>query len=222
MRGERLEISVTFASAKGYIASVPELRAPVVALSLGGLRTRIEGAAADPIIVLQLDALTERRALASIDGKMAEFDEGRARNDLGAWLYPPRQSRLLDPASALMDDVLMHERVSVNVCFDRQRNYVASHPELGSITALSLSGLRKQIDERLCDKDVRLLLDKRARLERRPPTWRREPHERHVGAVGGAGVSFRQHRTCLPHWLGQQCADFVAKVPNCPALIFLL
>jgi hypothetical protein len=36
MRDERLEVSVTFDSAKGYIASAPELLAPVVALSLSG------------------------------------------------------------------------------------------------------------------------------------------------------------------------------------------
>jgi hypothetical protein len=69
MRDDRLEIGVTFDSARGYIASAPELRAPVVALSLGGLRRRIEALLLpdDPIIVLQLDALAEcehrRRAL---------------------------------------------------------------------------------------------------------------------------------------------------------------
>jgi hypothetical protein len=51
-----------------------------------------------------------------------------------------------------MDDVLMHERVSVNVSFDRERGYVATHPELGSITALPLAGLCKRI-EALSGKD---------------------------------------------------------------------
>jgi hypothetical protein len=62
MREDRLEIGVTFDSARGYIASAPELRTPVVALSLGGLRRRIEALLLpdDPIIVLQLDALAER------------------------------------------------------------------------------------------------------------------------------------------------------------------
>jgi hypothetical protein len=78
----------------------------------------------------------------------------------------------------LMDDARMHERVAVNVSFDRERGYVATHPELDSITALSLSGLRKQIDARWRAKDVRLLLDKRARLERDThQAWRREPRE---------------------------------------------
>ena len=42
MSGDRLEVNVTFDTAKGYIASAPELRQPIVALSLGGLRRRIE------------------------------------------------------------------------------------------------------------------------------------------------------------------------------------
>jgi len=39
---ERLEVSVTFVPAKGYVASAPELHAPVTALSLGGRRRRVE------------------------------------------------------------------------------------------------------------------------------------------------------------------------------------
>ena len=35
---ERLEVSVTFVARHGYIASARELRQPVTALSLGGLR----------------------------------------------------------------------------------------------------------------------------------------------------------------------------------------
>jgi hypothetical protein len=42
MRGEQLEVSVTFDERRGYVASAPELRQPVTALSLGGLRKRIE------------------------------------------------------------------------------------------------------------------------------------------------------------------------------------
>jgi hypothetical protein len=42
MREERLEVSVTFDERHGYIGSAPELRSPVVALSLGGLRRKIE------------------------------------------------------------------------------------------------------------------------------------------------------------------------------------
>jgi len=65
MRDDRLEVSVTFDSAKGYISSAPELRTSVVALSLGGLRRRIEVALLpdNSMIVLQLDALAERYRL---------------------------------------------------------------------------------------------------------------------------------------------------------------
>jgi len=41
MREERLEVSVTFDERRGYVATAPELRQPVTALSLGGLRRRI-------------------------------------------------------------------------------------------------------------------------------------------------------------------------------------
>ena len=62
MRDERFEVSVTFDAERGYVASAPELRQPVVALSLGGLRRRIEiMMLPDNVrIVLQLDGLAER------------------------------------------------------------------------------------------------------------------------------------------------------------------
>jgi hypothetical protein len=62
MSGERLEVSVTFDPGKGYIASAPELRQTVVALSLGGLRRKVEALMVPdkPIVVLQLDGLAER------------------------------------------------------------------------------------------------------------------------------------------------------------------
>ena len=52
MREERLEVSVTF---DGYVASAPELRTAVVALSLGGLRREIAMLPDDVRVVLQLD-----------------------------------------------------------------------------------------------------------------------------------------------------------------------
>jgi hypothetical protein len=63
MREERLEVSVTFDERHGYVASAPELRSPVVALSLGGLRRRIEALMVpDSVdVVLQLDGLGRRR-----------------------------------------------------------------------------------------------------------------------------------------------------------------
>jgi hypothetical protein len=60
-------------------------------------------------------------------------------------------------------------RLMVSVTFDEQRGYVASHPELPTITALSLSVLRRRIEERLIGEDhpeVRLVLDRAARVER--------------------------------------------------------
>ena len=62
MREERLEVSVTFDAERGYIASAPELRQPVVALSLGGLRRKVEALMVpdEPIVVLQLDGHAER------------------------------------------------------------------------------------------------------------------------------------------------------------------
>ena len=39
MRDERFEVSVTFDAERGYIASAPELRQPIVALSLASHRS---------------------------------------------------------------------------------------------------------------------------------------------------------------------------------------
>src|SRR3954454_19747082 len=61
MPDERLEVSVTF-DERGYIGNAPELRQAVVALSLGGLRRKIEIAMLpDEVrVVLQFDGLAER------------------------------------------------------------------------------------------------------------------------------------------------------------------
>ena len=61
MREERLEVSVTF-DERGYIGSAPELWSAVTALSLGGLRRKIEALLLpdDVRVVLQLDVLAER------------------------------------------------------------------------------------------------------------------------------------------------------------------
>ncbi len=62
MRDERFEATVTFDERRGYIASAPELRHPIVALSLASLRKRIEIALLpdDVRVVLHLDGLAER------------------------------------------------------------------------------------------------------------------------------------------------------------------
>ena len=59
---ERLEVSVAFVERGGYIASAPELRHPIVALSLASRRKRIEIALLpdDVRVVLHLDGLAER------------------------------------------------------------------------------------------------------------------------------------------------------------------
>ena len=59
---ERLEVSVTFDARHGYIASAPELRQPIIALSLASLRKRIEIAQLpdDLHVILQRDGLAER------------------------------------------------------------------------------------------------------------------------------------------------------------------
>jgi hypothetical protein len=50
-----LEVCVTFDSRRGYVASAPELKAPVVAVSLGGLRHKIANKA-EPIGCLSPDS----------------------------------------------------------------------------------------------------------------------------------------------------------------------
>ena len=86
MPDERLEVSVTF-DERGYIGSAPELRQAVVALSLGGLRRKIEIAMLpdDVRVVLQLDGLVERechrrRAQASLS-RIAQLDQRTALPD---------------------------------------------------------------------------------------------------------------------------------------------
>jgi hypothetical protein len=46
--GERLEVSVTFDAAKGYVATVPDLAESITALSLAVLRRRIGAALLSP------------------------------------------------------------------------------------------------------------------------------------------------------------------------------
>ena len=62
MPDERLEVSVTF-DERGYIGSAPELWSAVTALSLGGLRRKIEALLLpdNVCVVLQLDGRAERK-----------------------------------------------------------------------------------------------------------------------------------------------------------------
>jgi hypothetical protein len=54
---DKLSIAVTFNPDCGYVGTSPELRAPVVALSLGGLRAKVEALISpdDVIVMLNLD-----------------------------------------------------------------------------------------------------------------------------------------------------------------------
>ena len=56
-KGGRFEVAVTFEERRGYVGSAPELCQPVVALSLGGLRRKVEIAMLrdDVIVTLNLD-----------------------------------------------------------------------------------------------------------------------------------------------------------------------
>jgi hypothetical protein len=58
----KLDVTVTYDARHGYIASAPELRQPIIALSLASLRKRIEIALLpdDVRVVLHLDGLAER------------------------------------------------------------------------------------------------------------------------------------------------------------------
>jgi len=62
MSSDRLEVSVTYDASCGYIGSGPGLKAPVVALSLGGLRRKVEALLLpdDLHVVLQLDVRARR------------------------------------------------------------------------------------------------------------------------------------------------------------------
>ena len=56
-KGGRFEVAVTFEERRGYVGSAPELCQPVVALSLGGLRRKVEIAMLrdDVIVTLNFD-----------------------------------------------------------------------------------------------------------------------------------------------------------------------
>src|SRR5258708_27667573 len=107
MPDERLEVSVTF-DEHGYIGSAPELRSAVVALSLGGLRRKIEALLLpDEVeIVLQLDGLAERerhrrRAQAELS-RIAQLDQRTTLPDqclhsAEADVRPPRRKSGFDP-----------------------------------------------------------------------------------------------------------------------------
>jgi len=80
----------------------------------------------------------------------------------------------------------MTERLAINVTFDQQRGYIATHPELQApVVALSLGGLRRKIDAMLVGEEeveVRLTLDRAARVERDARRDAGANRQRHVWA----------------------------------------
>jgi hypothetical protein len=87
MRDDRFEVSVTFDERRGYVATAPELRSPVTALSLGDLRRRIEALMLpDNVNVrLVLDRSAERvgTTIAAVDAAAALIPRDAARQNGG-------------------------------------------------------------------------------------------------------------------------------------------
>jgi len=52
---DKLTIAVTFRPEQGYVGTAPDLRQPVIALSLGGLRRKIESAMMPDEVVVMLN-----------------------------------------------------------------------------------------------------------------------------------------------------------------------
>ena len=54
---DRLQVTVSYDPSKGYVGTAPELRQPVTALSLGGLRRQVEALMSpdDVEVILSLD-----------------------------------------------------------------------------------------------------------------------------------------------------------------------
>ena len=110
MSTDRLEVSVTYAAERGYIGSVPGLRQPVAALSLAGLRRKVEALLLpDDVRVVQLDGRAERerhrrRAQAQLS-RIAQLDQRTTLPDqclhsAEANVRPPRRKSEFDPGFA--------------------------------------------------------------------------------------------------------------------------
>jgi hypothetical protein len=77
MRDDRLEIAVSFDPRRGYYTVGTELRLPVVALSLGGLRRRIEALLLPDEVDVQL-VLDRAARLERDERRRAAAGNGRA------------------------------------------------------------------------------------------------------------------------------------------------
>jgi len=73
--------------------------------------------------------------------------------------------------------VTMTERPMFAVTYDPARGYVTTDTEEPRLSALSLAGLRRQLEAAYADAEILLTLDKRARSER---------DARRKGGYGGA------------------------------------
>src|SRR5512144_1774088 len=73
---DRLTVAVTFDPAKGYVATIPDVAAPVTALSLNGLRRRIEALMRpdNVTVLLSLDRAARRER----DRRIGPAAPGRA------------------------------------------------------------------------------------------------------------------------------------------------
>ena len=105
MREERLEVSVTFDERHGYVGSAPELRSAVVALSLGGLRRKIEIAMLPDDVGRAAARRSRRAGTAPAAGvgaaKIAQLDQRTALADqclhsAEADVRPPRRKSGFD------------------------------------------------------------------------------------------------------------------------------
>ena len=75
---DRLTVAVTFDPAKGYVATIPDVAAPVTALSLNGLRRRIEALLLPDSVVVRLSL--DRRAPLERDARR-KGGQGRGPTD---------------------------------------------------------------------------------------------------------------------------------------------
>ena len=93
MSADRLDVTVTYDASCGYIGSVPGLNAPVVALSLGGLRRKVEIAMLpdDVRVVLHLDGLAERERHRRAQAQLSRIAQLDQRTALAANVCTPRK-----------------------------------------------------------------------------------------------------------------------------------
>jgi hypothetical protein len=93
LRDERFEVTVTFDELRGYVATAAELRQPVMALSLGGLRRKIE-------IALLPDDVDVRLVLVTAAAAFAGGSDGGYAGARRPWTGLARGDRRARPPAA--------------------------------------------------------------------------------------------------------------------------